>query len=491
MAQHFDVIVIGGQLAGRITAGLIARAGRRVLVVDQGESSPTYEDQGWLLPRHTLPDPNHEASAAIKNIHRSLNFSNQNQASHNAGAALQIAMHRKRFKLHMDAAARTQELSRELPETTKHANALWQALTDRDIEMDKYLASEPNLTPWGIIESWLVRRQWQLQEASSTTDLNLDKVDALKPIIEHPSRFFSYLQNPQGLGRKRLEGLYLTQAQCPQSIESPFDAMLDQHLESLGIEFKRGKKIEELEVSRRQITRLSLHDDKYTYSADYFIANTAIDLNTTLPEPHASKGYLKKPETMSMTGGVVTLNLVVRSEAVPEGLDKQLLMADDANMLYVACSPAWRAKVPQNKRHDPTHTILSVSARIGDEQLHNSENPEALRQNLIERLSNVAPFIEDHIVAASFSPAVDHLSKSDKRDTRTLLIRPGYEAKSNTPLGIVGRGMKTRFKNLLHVGRDVLPGLGVEGEYLAGQAAATRLQKLAKRRWQKQLKGHG
>ena len=59
MAQHFDVIVIGGQLAGRIAAGLIARLGRRVLVVDQGESSPTYEDQGWLLPRHTLPDPNH------------------------------------------------------------------------------------------------------------------------------------------------------------------------------------------------------------------------------------------------------------------------------------------------------------------------------------------------------------------------------------------------------------------------------------------------
>ena len=220
-------------------------------------------------------------------------------------------------------------------------------------------------------------------------------------------------------------------------------------------------------------------------------ANTAIDLNTTLPEPHASKGYLKKPDTIAMTGGVVTLNLVVRSEAVPEGLNQQLLMADDTDTLYVACSPAWRAKVPQNKRHDPTHTILSVSARIGDEELHNSENPEALRQNLIERLSNVAPFIQEHVIAASFSPAVDHLSQSDKRDTRTLLIRPGYEAKSNTPLGIVGRGMKTRFKNLLHVGRDVLPGLGVEGEYLAGQAAATRLQKLAKRRWQKQLKGRG
>jgi len=489
VAQHFDVIVIGGQLAGRIAAGLIARLGRRVLVVDQGESSPTYEDQGWLLPRHTLPDPNHEASAAIKNIHRSLNFADAKHSAHANSSVLQVAMQRKRFKLHVDATARTDELSRELPDTARHANALWQTLTDRDIEMDKYLASEPNLTPWGFIESWLVRRQWQLQEASSTAELNLEQLASLKPVIEHPSTFFSYLQSPDGLGRKRLEGLYLTQNQCPQSIESPFDTMLDQHLESLGIEFKRGKKIESLEVAKRRVSRLSLQDDKYDYSADYFIANTAIDLNTTLPEPHASKGYLKKPETVTMTGGVVTLNLVVRSEAVPEGLDRQLLLADDEQMLYVACSPAWRAKVPVNKRNDPNHTILSISSRIGDAELHNSENPEALRQKLIERISAVAPFIQEHIVAASFSPAVDHLSSSDKRDTRTLLIRPGYETKNNAPLGIVGRNMRTRFTNLVHVGRDVLPGLGVEGEYLTGQAAAMRLQKLAKKKWQNQLKG--
>ena len=52
---------------------------------------------------------------------------------------------------------------------------------------------------------------------------------------------------------------------------------------------------------------------------------------------------------------------------------------------------------------------------------------------------------------------------------------------------IVGRNLRTQYKNLLHVGRDVLPGLGVEGEYLTGQAAAMQLKKLAKRKWQKQL----
>ena len=488
VAQHFDVIVIGGQLAGRIAAGFIARSGRRVLVIDQGESSPTYEDQGWLLPRHTLPAPNHEASAAIKNIHRSINFSAPKISTHAESSSLQVAMNRKRFKLHIDASSRSQELNRELPGTEKKSKALWQTLTERDIEMDKYLAASPNLTPWGFFEGWLVRRQWQLQDASSDSELSLEGLDILEQVIEHPTLFFSYLQNPGGLGRNRLQGLYLTQAQCPSSLENPFDSRLDSHLESLGIEFRRGKKIESIEVERRRLDRLILQGDKHSYSADYFLANTAMQLDSALPEPHASKGYLKKPDAIKLSGGIVTMNLVVRSQAVPEGLGQQLLLADAPTTLYIAQSPAWRAGVPQSERHDPDHTVLSISQRIGDEALHNSDNPKALAQAMVERLSAIAPFIEEHIVLSSFSPATDHLSQSEKRNTRTLLIRPGYETQGNAPLGIVGRNLRTRFKNMLHVGRDVLPGLGVEGEYLTGQAAALQLQKLAKRKWQKQLK---
>ena len=488
VAQHFDVIVIGGQLAGRITAGLIARAGRRVLVIDQGESSATYEDQGWLLPRHTLPAPNHEASAAIKNIHRSINFAAPPVTTHAEDNSLQIAMPRKRFKLHVDSLSRSREFAREIPETVKQSQALWQSLTGRDIEMDKYLAASPNLTPWGFFQGWLVRRQWQLQEASTDSQIDLEGLGILEPIIDHPSVFFSYLQEPTGLGRNRLQGLYLTQTQCPRSIDKPFDSLLDKHLESLGVEFRRDKKIESIDIEKRRLSRLVLANDKNSYSSDFFIANTAIQLDSTLPEPHASKGYLKKPERMQITGGVVTLNLVIRTQAIPEGLEKQLLLADDSTPLYVTLSPAWRSGVALNKRHDPDHTVVSISQRIDDEALHNSENPQALGQGMIERLTQVAPFIQEHIVVSSFSRAVDHLSASDKRDTRSLLIQPGYTPQHRAPLGIIGRNLKTRFKNLLHVGRDVLPGLGVEGEYLTGQAAAEQLQKLAKRKWQKQLK---
>ena len=488
MAQHFDVIVIGGQLAGRITAGLIARAGRRVLVIDQGESSPTYEDQGWLLPRHTLPAPNHEASAAIKNIHRSINFTAPPVMMGSEDNPLQIAMVRKRFKLHVDTLARSRELTREIPETVKRSQILWQALTERDIEMDKYLAASPNLTPWGFFQSWLVRRQWQLQEASANSQIDLEGLDMLGPVIEHPPIFFSYLQNPTGLGYSRLQGLYLTQTQCPRSLDKPFDTMLDKHLESLGVEFRRDKKIESIEVEKRRLSRLTLTGDKNSYSSDFFIANTAIQLDSTLPEPHASKGYLKKPEHVPITGGVVTLNLVVRTQAIPEGLEKQILLADAPTPLYMTLSPAWRSGVALNKRHDPDHTVVSISQRVDDEALHNSKNPEALGLTMVERLADVAPFIQDQIVVSSFSRAVDHLSASDKRDTHSLLIQPGYSPQSRAPLGIIGRNLRTRFKNLLHVGKDVLPGLGVEGEYLTGQAAAEQLQKLAKRKWQKQLK---
>ena len=42
---------------------------------------------------------------------------------------------------------------------------------------------------------------------------------------------------------------------------------------------------------------------------------------------------------------------------------------------------------------------------------------------------------------------------------------------------------RTVFKNMVHCGRDVIPGLGLEGEYLAGLAAADTLGAMAGRAW--------
>ncbi|MEZ4272211.1 MAG: hypothetical protein R3C68_12510 [Myxococcota bacterium] len=60
-------------------------------------------------------------------------------------------------------------------------------------------------------------------------------------------------------------------------------------------------------------------------------------------------------------------------------------------------------------------------------------------------------------------------------------LHPIYETHEPPLLGITGRPQQTPFKNLLHCGRDVLPGLGVEGEYITGLTAADALTALRKK----------
>jgi hypothetical protein len=51
-------------------------------------------------------------------------------------------------------------------------------------------------------------------------------------------------------------------------------------------------------------------------------------------------------------------------------------------------------------------------------------------------------------------------------------VHPLYEADLDEALGVSGLQVKGPWKNLFFAGREVLPGLGVEGEFYAGIQAA-------------------
>jgi hypothetical protein len=110
---------------------------------------------------------------------------------------------------------------------------------------------------------------------------------------------------------------------------------------------------------------------------------------------------------------------------------------------------------------------------------------EALRLQVFARLRQVMPFLDEHLVAwkmplvppeaadASSSGAGD--PPSSRTDTAWHL-QPLYTPRQTQGMGLMGRTVQTPFHNLLRCGKDVLPGLGLEGEYMTAGHVAEWLQ---------------
>ena len=74
-------------------------------------------------------------------------------------------------------------------------------------------------------------------------------------------------------------------------------------------------------------------------------------------------------------------------------------------------------------------------------------------------------------------------AKIDDVERRIEEMTTVLETEKRPVLGIAARATRTYYRNLVHCGRDVVPGLGIEGEYVAGLAAARNLANMAGRRW--------
>jgi hypothetical protein len=106
---------------------------------------------------------------------------------------------------------------------------------------------------------------------------------------------------------------------------------------------------------------------------------------------------------------------------------------------------------------------------------------EGYLQNLALRidahLDTLMPFTKDKRLLRS----APYLDASAVRGSR-LMPHPHYVFDTEAVMGVTGLKQQTPTKNLLLAGREVLPGLGLEGEFLAGIRAARLVQEMLKKK---------
>ncbi|MBC7793189.1 MAG: hypothetical protein H7Z43_05750 [Clostridia bacterium] len=263
--------------------------------------------------------------------------------------------------------------------------------------------------------------------------------------------------------------------------------------EDAGVEVRRGALVRNIEPNGAKLGRLDLVDERHGFTADYFIDNATSPFEDLLPQGKHQAKLAAERAVMKPIGSLLTLNMLVKRDVVPKGMAENVFLLNGRSRREdePADPPLFLRRYPAQKLEgvrridDPTHVIFSVACPVKISEISRSPaRVQALKAQMTARVGRLVPFLADFIVDTSL--ASDTSSWDAEADTRTIdpwSLHPIYEPAERPILGIVARREKRYFKNLVRCGRDVIPGLGLEGEYIAALAAVDEVTDLAGGSW--------
>jgi hypothetical protein len=479
-SSYFDVVVCGSDLAGLVAAALLGRRGLRVLVCGFERMPATFTAAGHTLARDPGLLPPADAESVTR-ILRELNFLQiVRRRAPALQPSLQLILPQQRLDLGGTEVA-TRELRREWPgEADTIARGL-ERLQSASAMLDPLLGSDLTLPPDGFWERREVARiEGQLPPAGE---------DLLDPLgAEHPLRVglnalaaLTCGFAPIDLNSIVVARAYDLQRRGIHRLEGGLPTLRSLFFERIAAtagEVRERLTPEEVVIRRGKVVGLRVRPRDETIGLEHLVWSDSLASLLPLCGDKASRKLREHAAAMRPACHRYTLCLLVRREALPEGMGprvvavrdpSQPLLEDNALAITIGSEdrdgnvPIWvECLVPATTSAAPGYLAV-VRGRVRD------------------RLSRLLPFFERHLVvlASPHDGLPPELPESDGRGAPPDPVRatPMAATAALSPelprtLGVAGVPHATGIKNLTLASAENLPGLGREGELIAGWGAA-------------------
>lgn len=479
--RHYDVCVIGSQLGGAVAGALLAKRGYRVLHIDHDGLGSGYQDGDWLLPYAPALLPHPRAFPAADSALAELGLATDlSRLLEPCAPDLQIILPRARLDLPHDAAARAREIAREWPREAASLEAGLRRLSELQVAANTFFKAMPPLPPTG----WGERRAVSRAEKASPGMRSGASEPALpdhplSKALEAAWRFMSHLDGaapPLGLARlvgAALRGTFRLAGGYEGLRESIRKKITESRGELLGGEGAPAI-AETLEFEGGKPSAVRLLGGGATYVARAFvIATDSGAVRRLIPPASAERKMSALLDRVQTRYQLLTVNLVVSADGLPPGLGEAALILRDpggpAVMENAVLLQVLPARSPGKAEEASRARVLSAAAFVPSAARDLGE-PHLLEVagRIKAAVAEVCPFYERHLLKESV-PAL--AAAKTPRGSR-LSPHPIYEVAGAGTLGVTGLPPKTPWKNFFFAGREVLPGLGIEGEFHAGIQAA-------------------
>jgi hypothetical protein len=497
----YDVCIIGSQLGGAVAGALLARRGYRVLHVDHDGVSSAYEDGGYVLPYAPALIPSPRLLPAAEIALRELGLTTDTlRALEPCAPDVQILLPRHRVDIGHDPQRRAQELKREWPHEAEQLEAAIGHLSRLFDGASPFLKSMPPLPPVGFGERRAISKAIKFAaSAPGAPHATVDEALAFQGLEGHPlvsalrtaQRFLGYLEgSPPPLSTTRLLGGILRGSHKLVGGHQGLRESIRRRIAESRGEILGGSNAaiaDRLEVDGNRVAAVRLAGSPNAWVARVFIAATdAPALRRLLPKGEEGSDMARLLDCVRPVRQLLAVNLVVKAAALPPALGDCVLALRDANgsdavdnAVLLQVLPARRDKGKGATEVVPDERIVCaagfVPANARDEGF---EHLGDLGRQIRDAVADAIPFFERHLVRES----VPVLAAPKERRGSRLLPHPLYEVDLEKTLGVTGLPCRSPYRNLVFAGREVVPGLGLEGEFHAGLQAAGAAQELLGRK---------
>ncbi|MFH2006141.1 MAG: hypothetical protein ABI333_06110 [bacterium] len=467
--KQTDVLVVGWTLAGAVAATALAQAGREVLVVDSADDTH-YELGDSSLPIR-LAEPRVPAGAAVRHVLRQLGLEaslsdrgdtwyRDTTPQPDAVPTFQVDLPEGRLDLGISTERDRRELLRELPGAT----GFLETLDGVGGEMEDWLRDWTLRDPEGSGRDDAPEQRW----AAWTRALrrHCDPGDVRDRLLAASTAVLPLRPDSVNLGCAARLWWRLLRGAAPG---------VDELLRALRLRFTDGGGRWLTPAADYRIqTRWGRPQELSTRELEVRFETLLWALPLTQLVERADARWLtfglRKQVTASppVEAHRLVLNLAIRQEGIPDAMGRCLFLSD-AEPAFRRPTLWIRCERPSEERSPVLLTVQST-AQIRAPR----EGLVAHRDRILDRLRSLLPFLDEHLLWHHSPNLREPPGGAHPPVTGTLIPAPreALHALPESHRGFTLCPLKPGPRGLIAASRETYPGLGAEGELLAGWQAA-------------------
>jgi hypothetical protein len=236
--------------------------------------------------------------------------------------------------------------------------------------------------------------------------------------------------------------------------------------------------VEELHFEGGRFSAVKLLRSDTLYRGACLVSATdAGALRRLITDRKKHRGLSTQLDLSTTRSFLFTVNWVLPEAVLPRGMGELLLLDPQDSELGPLLVQLHPARTTEGK-DNPAFRVVCAGGFVPSSVRDLGEGYlQSLALRIDAYLEALMPFTRDKRRLRS----APYLDAGAVRGSR-LMPHPHYTFDSEAVLGVTGLKQHTPTKNVLLAGREVLPGLGLEGELLAGTRATRLVQEMMKKK---------